>query len=669
MNRKVAVRLAAHVSALALISVAGVAHAKFEPINVIDFDTTNLAFQSAVDGAYSNLDQQIADAQAEVDVLQANFDAAALILADAQADYDALLADITPEEQALLDAVLAAQTTAASTQTALDTATTNLNAATLAESNASDAYNTAVQDRIDAEAALALDPTNATLAQALVDAEAAEADAQQAFLDATAAVAPVQQAFDDASAADTAADATLASATLAAGGVTPTTAHFATAQGAVDAAQAGVDAIAPALQVNTDSLASLNRAADVLPTAATNPNEAIADAAGALLGTVTDTDYQVEVVAALVDHETRITANADAIAAETDARIAGDAATLASANTYTDTAVSAEATARIAADTAEANARIAGDNALRADINTLRAVDNELRDRIASSTATAIALGGTAILPDTNFTLSGNGRTGCGRQRCCAHRAERLRDRRLRRRPEQAWRTRRPRRRRVRLVTAPTARGACASRGQLGRPSLDGRPFLLCARQGLSGAADGVGCSVYLGGWIVLRPGRVADRRHRFLRHRRIRSAGRAVVHSAHALIFRDLLHDAAIIGRLVATTGKGRGQCQGADEGERKCGHGKTSFLLPAMHDPLHSRMFPCRRFSTRPGLHGAGRPGPQHGRYTDGQSGLNSGRFHRVLGSGADGVIGPAGCRPSSCRRPHGCRAGRIRRRQPCR
>ena len=111
------------------------------------------------------------------------------------------------------------------------------------------------------------------------------------------------------------------------------------------------------------------------------------------------------------------------VANEATARIAGDAATLASAKGYTDTSVSAEAAARsaadtaeanarIAADTAEANARIAGDNALRADLtaetNARVAMGTELRDRIASSTATAIALGGTAILPDTNFTLAGN---------------------------------------------------------------------------------------------------------------------------------------------------------------------------------------------------------------------------------------------------------------------
>lgn len=73
----------------------------------------------------------------------------------------------------------------------------------------------------------------------------------------------------------------------------------------------------------------------------------------------------------------------------------------------------AETNARIAADTAEANARIAGDAATLASAKSytdakVGALSLELRDRIASSTATAIALGGTAILPDSNFTLAGN---------------------------------------------------------------------------------------------------------------------------------------------------------------------------------------------------------------------------------------------------------------------
>ena len=61
----------------------------------------------------------------------------------------------------------------------------------------------------------------------------------------------------------------------------------------------------------------------------------------------------------------------------------------------------AEETARAAADTALGN-RITSLDARVTNLGT------ELRDKIASSTATAIAMGGSTILPDTNFTLSGN---------------------------------------------------------------------------------------------------------------------------------------------------------------------------------------------------------------------------------------------------------------------
>jgi hypothetical protein len=178
-------------------------------------------------------------------------------------------------------------------------------------------------------------------------------------------------------------------------------------------------------------------------------------------------NYETEVLATLVGHEGRITtleadivagdaatlASANeytdtSVAAEAALRVAGDAATLTSANTFTTAAVAAEATVRAAADTAlttrigaeetaraaadtalttrigaeetaraaadtalgaritaENSARVAADNALGARITDL---DNTLRDKIASSTATAIAMGGSTILPDTNFTLSGN---------------------------------------------------------------------------------------------------------------------------------------------------------------------------------------------------------------------------------------------------------------------
>lgn len=47
-------------------------------------------------------------------------------------------------------------------------------------------------------------------------------------------------------------------------------------------------------------------------------------------------------------------------------------------------------------------------NDLTTETNSRIVADNVLRDQIASSTATAIALGGAVILPDVNFSLSGN---------------------------------------------------------------------------------------------------------------------------------------------------------------------------------------------------------------------------------------------------------------------
>jgi hypothetical protein len=69
--------------------------------------------------------------------------------------------------------------------------------------------------------------------------------------------------------------------------------------------------------------------------------------------------------------------------------------------------------------TAETNSRNAALTAVRSDLTAVRndltaetnsriAADGVLRDQIASSTATAIALGGAVILPDVKFSLSGN---------------------------------------------------------------------------------------------------------------------------------------------------------------------------------------------------------------------------------------------------------------------
>lgn len=108
------------------------------------------------------------------------------------------------------------------------------------------------------------------------------------------------------------------------------------------------------------------------------------------------------------------TESAARVAADTalDTRITTESNTRAAADTALGNRITAESNARAAADLAETNARIAADNALGARITAEAdariAADNVLRDQIASSTATAIALGGNAILPDTNFTLSGN---------------------------------------------------------------------------------------------------------------------------------------------------------------------------------------------------------------------------------------------------------------------
>lgn len=92
------------------------------------------------------------------------------------------------------------------------------------------------------------------------------------------------------------------------------------------------------------------------------------------------------------------------LAAETASRTAEDAL-LRSDFTAADTLLRTDLTT-------ETNNRIAADTALRNDLtaetSSRIAADNVLRDQIASSTATAIALGGAVILPDVNFSLSGN---------------------------------------------------------------------------------------------------------------------------------------------------------------------------------------------------------------------------------------------------------------------
>ncbi len=151
-----------------------------------------------------------------------------------------------------------------------------------------------------------------------------------------------------------------------------------------------------------------------LAAAAASSNANIAMAAGALTDSTAALDaganFETEVLSVLVNHETRITKNTTDIAANTTAIAALDVRT--TANTTAIAALDVRTTANTTAIANEVTARIAADNALGARITTETneriAADNVLRDQIASSTATAIAMGGAALLPDMGFTLSGN---------------------------------------------------------------------------------------------------------------------------------------------------------------------------------------------------------------------------------------------------------------------
>lgn len=269
-----------------------------------------------------------------------------------------------------------------------------------AESNMLNAHYTAAQS--GASTALT-NYTNAITAKASADA---------AVLTAQATKTTTGSAFDTALAADTNFLGVLAAVNQSAG-----TSFAATYDGLV--AVAAYDD-APAAEKYASN--GFTRATTTLTAAAASSNASIAMASGALTGSAAaleaGANYETEVLGVLVDHEGRlvdhegrIVANTTAITAETAARIAADTA-LDVRTTANTTAITAETAARIAADTAEANARIAEDKRLggliSAESSARMAQNQELRDRISSSTATAIALGGVALLPDMGFTLSGN---------------------------------------------------------------------------------------------------------------------------------------------------------------------------------------------------------------------------------------------------------------------
>ena len=396
----------------------------------------------ALDGAYDDLDTQIADAtpsEADQAAAQAVLDADTAAAADltaaqttvadsltddntaafaavgtaqmgadaAQADEDAAIAASTAADatfDAAADDLTVANQLVTAANVDFDTADAGVDAAQTAFDNDQNdanlaALNTALADRATAQQAV--DAAEADRGVALTAANMASDNAAAAL--ASAAVATDASVAADAGLADT---VTALDTSLGANAdfVTAATAAGVTADAAGiialdDNANAAVTQLA-ATQTQFDTLDddanTFIRAQGVLVPAAENANPAIAAASQALLGDprAVETNAEVEVIAALVDHEVRITDNTAAIVTETQARVAGDAQLLDQLTTETN--------ARIAADTAIGSQV----NALEGRVGLIETRLSDFDDRISSSTATAIALGGMAFLPDTKFNLA-----------------------------------------------------------------------------------------------------------------------------------------------------------------------------------------------------------------------------------------------------------------------
>ena len=383
-----------------------------------------------MDGAYDNLEvkiaqtapteEELAASQAVIDAEAAEADA----LNDSVAAVDASFTEDDLAAFAARDAAFVAASDAADAEDAALAAA----AAAQADRDAAAATVVEAQDGVDAaQAAFDADSTQENL-DALNAAEAFLDESQQALAAATtdlnaaqaAATAASQDravAFNELAAAQTdlndslAANDTFVAAITDAGFAADTTGiqNLQTAAAAADQDVVVAQAEFDALDNDTNTFI---RAQEVLVPAAENQNASIAAASQALLGDprADETNFEVEVVSALVDHETRISANTDAITVNAD-NIAINADNIAinaqniAANTQ---AIAAETAAReemgqmlMQQITDEQNARIAADNAINARID-------DLDDRVSSSTATAIALGGMGFLPDTRFNLAGN---------------------------------------------------------------------------------------------------------------------------------------------------------------------------------------------------------------------------------------------------------------------
>lgn len=327
---------------------------------------------------------------------------AAKIAADGQA------ALILAQKSSAVGSLAAAEGNQAAAESAFDDAVAADTAASTSTTQAAVAAAALAKAKADAAVALAaerVDVLTAAYAQAASEATSALTAYTTAITDKAAKDAAVQttiaaritsaSALTVAIANDEDFQSSLAVVNAAAG--TNFTATY-EGLGAI-AAYAGVDPSEPVYASN-----GYTREAGILKAAAASANQSISLASGALTDSAAalavGANFETEVLGALVDHETRIVANTTAIATEVTERKAAVAA-LDVRTTANTTAIANEVTARVAADNA-LGARITTET------NERIAADNVLRDQIASSTATAIAMGGAALLPDMGFTLSGN---------------------------------------------------------------------------------------------------------------------------------------------------------------------------------------------------------------------------------------------------------------------
>ena len=368
----------------------------------VDIFPGRVDYGGFADGAYDNLDSKIAQTaptDEEVTASQAVIDAETAEADDLAAAQTAVQESFTEDDLAAFDAVattsadldaaLAAEADAFDAQAA---AQTDFDLATQTVADAQDLLATAqaafdadpTQENLDARnaAQTALDEAEQARVAANADLTAANttlADAQDATVTAQENAAVAQNNLNTSLAANETFVTTITDAgfTADASGIENLDSSLAAANQDVVVAQAQFDALD-----NTTN--TFIRAQEVLVPAAENVNPSIAAASQALLGDprADETNFEIEVVSALVDHEERITANTDAIAAETAAR-------------------EEMGTMLMQQITDEQNARIAADNAMNARMD-------DLEDRVSSSTATAIALGGMGFLPDTRFNLAGN---------------------------------------------------------------------------------------------------------------------------------------------------------------------------------------------------------------------------------------------------------------------